>query len=117
MVRRVCKLRSFIATFVLTGATGLPASVSAADAPLKVYAPGELPLARYTVIKRLWVQMPESAFWMKSYPESGQAIAALVNEAARLSADGVVNLHCLNGGQFMSEPAAWYCYGNAIKLK
>lgn len=111
------KPRLLINAFALACATGVLLSAHAADAPLKVYASGELPLGRYTVIKRLWVEMPESAFWVKSHPESGQAIAALVNEAARLNADGVVNLHCLNGGQFTPEPAAWFCYGNAIKLK
>jgi len=93
---------------------------NAADAPLKVYSPGELPLARYTVIERLWVQMPESAFYIREHADSGAAITALVDEATRIGADGVVNLHCLNGGQItprLFQQPGWYCYGNAIKLK
>jgi hypothetical protein len=90
---------------------------NAADAPLKVFSPGELPLAHYTVVKRLWVEMPESAFYVRTHTDSGAAISALVNEATRIGADGVVNLHCLNGGQFTANWAGWYCYGNAIKMK
>ena len=93
------------------------AGAIAADAPLKIYAPGELAYARYTVIKRLWVETPRSAFYVRAHADSGDAISELVNEATRIGADGVVNLHCLNGGQFMQDAAAWFCYGNAIKLK
>lgn len=111
--------------FNLTGALYCAiCAANAADAPinapLKVYTPGELPLARYTVLKRLWVETPESAFYIRTHADSGAAIAALVGEATRIGADGVVNLHCLNGGQFTMQSLqqrGWYCYGNAIKLK
>ena len=104
--------------FLLAIALGAVMDIAnAADAPLKVYSPGELPLARYTVIQRLWVHMPESAFYIREHADSGAAITALVDEATRIGADGVVNLHCLNGGQFTVESPGWYCYGNAIKLK
>src|SRR5690349_24358619 len=87
---------------------GVAVTAGAADAPLKVYSPGELAYARYIVIKRLWVETPRSAFYVRTHAESGDAISTLVNEAARLGADGVVNLNCLNGGQFMQDSAAWF---------
>lgn len=107
-------LKMMAPVFVLAGALN---SAQAADAPLKVYTPGELQFASYTVLKRLWVAAPESAFYLRTHPDSGAAISALVNEATRIGADGVVNLTCLKGGQFTAAAEGWYCYGNAIKLK
>ena len=107
--------------YLLAIALGMVMDIAnAADAPLKVYSPGELPFARYTVIERLWVQMAESAFYIREHSDSGAAITALVDEATRIGADGVVNLYCLNGAQMTAQlfqQAGWYCYGNAIKLK
>jgi hypothetical protein len=41
----------------------------------------------------------------------------LREEAARLGADGIVNLHCLqDSGGFPGE-SGHFCYANAIKLK
>jgi hypothetical protein len=106
---------------VLLGATVVAHASHAADAllkaPLKVYSHGELPLSNYSIIKRLWINMPESAFYVRTQPDSGMAISALVTEATRIGADGVVNLYCLKGGQITAQSSGWYCYGNAIKLK
>ena len=88
----------------------------AADAaPVRVFDAGELTLARYTVVKRIWTQTWRSAFWVSTYGDAADAIAALTSKAADTGADGVVNLHCLNdtGGW----GGGYFCYGLAIKLK
>lgn len=91
-------------------------SALAADAArVKVFDATELPLHRYTVVKRIWAQTWHSAFWVSTYDDASDAIAALASKAAGEGANGVINLHCLNdtGGW----GGGYFCYGLAIKLK
>jgi len=82
---------------------------------VKVFDATELPLSRYTVVKRIWTQTWRSAFWVSTYDDASDAIAALTSKAADEGADGVINLHCLNdtGGW----GGGYFCYGLAIKLR
>ena len=90
-------------------------SARAADAaPIRVFDAGELTLARYTVVKRIWAGTWRSAFWVSTHNDAADAIAALTSKAADAGADGVVNLHCLND---TSWGRGYFCYGLAIKLK
>jgi uncharacterized protein YbjQ (UPF0145 family) len=86
-----------------------------ASAPIRVFDAGELTLARYTVLKRLWTGSWRSAFVVPAHDDASAAIAALTTEAASVGADGIVNLHCMNdsGGW----PSGYFCYGLAIKLR
>lgn len=89
---------------------------AAADAVwVHVYDATELTFDRYTVVKRIWTQTWHSAFWVSTYDERADAIAALTTKAADVGADGVINLHCVNdtGGW----GSGYFCYGLAIKLK
>ena len=91
-------------------------SARAADAAsVRIFDATELPLNRYTVVKRIWTQSWRSAFWVSNYDEASDAIAALTSKAADEGANGVINLHCLNdtGGW----GSGYFCYGLAIKLK
>lgn len=91
-------------------------SALAADAArVKVFDATQLSLDRYTVVKRIWTETWRSAFWVSTYDDASDAIAALTSKAADAGADGVVNLHCLNdtGGW----GSGYFCYGLAIKLK
>ena len=84
----------------------------------RVYQVGEITFDRYTVLERIWVGSWRSAFSVPTRADEQGAVAALKEEAARLGADGMVNLHCLNdesGGLFGGK--GHYCYANAIKLK
>lgn len=113
-------LATILAVMVLSG-TVMPQVAAASEIPgasVRIYEAGILTPDRYVVIKRLWVESWRSAFWMPAHEESGAAIAALQEEAASLGADGIVNLNCLNerGGWFSGRDA-YFCYGNAIKLK
>lgn len=92
-----------------------PVRAADASAPIRVLDAGELTLARYSVVKRLWTGGWRASFWVPVHEDAGDAIAALTAEAASLGADAIVNLHCLNdsGGW----PAGYYCYGLAIRFK
>lgn len=81
-----------------------------------IYDSTQIALDRYTVIERLGVQDRKSAFFIRSYRDVGAATDALLAEAARAGADGLVNLHCL-GQSDQPNGVGYYCYGNAIKLK
>jgi hypothetical protein len=109
--------RSIVAAVALSCAfCAVGGSAVAADAEqVKVFDATELPLARYTVVKRIWTQTWRSAFWVSNYDEASDAIAALTEKAADEGANGVINLHCLNdtGGW----GSGYFCYGLAIKLK
>lgn len=82
-----------------------------------LYDSTQLALDRYTVIKRLGVDDWRSAFRMRGHGDLMTAQKALVAEAARLGADGVINLTCFDQTDRIFNPAGYFCYGNAIKIK
>ena len=83
----------------------------------RVYKVGEITLDRYTVIDRIWVGSLRTAFWLPTHADEPSAIEAVMSEAARLGADGVVNLHCLNDRGGLPPLMGHFCYANAIKLR
>ena len=85
--------------------------------PLRVFEASELTLDRYTIIERIWVESWRSAFWLPAHDDAAEAISALTSKAARLGADAVTNLYCVNdrGGVWLAR--GYFCYGLAIKLK
>ncbi len=109
--------RSIFAAIAVSCVLGVVGgSALAADAGgVKVFDATELPFDRYTVVKRIWAQTWHSAFWVSTYDDASDAIAALTSKAAGEGANGVINLHCLNdtGGW----GSGYFCYGLAIKLK
>ena len=108
-----------LAVIVLSGVAMPQALASGTARPeVQIYEAGVLTPDRYTVVKRLSVESWQSAFWVPTHEASGDAIAELQKEAAAAGANGIVNLNCLNerGGWFAAKDA-YYCYGNAIKLK
>ena len=87
---------------------------------VKLYDMGQLPDNRYEVVSRLWVGSWQAALRVPTYPTENEAIASLQTEAARLGADGLVNVSCLDQGRSMkpedAAPAV-LCYGIAIRVK
>jgi len=81
-----------------------------------VYDSTQIALDRYTVIKRLGIQDWRSAFSIRSYGDAVAATDALLAEAERLGADGLVNLHCVSQSD-MPPGRGYYCYANAIRVK
>jgi hypothetical protein len=103
----------------MLGAAALSSAMAQGGAGPRVYQVGEITLDRYTVLERIWVESWRtfSVFDVPKRADEPGAIAALREEAARLGADGIVNLHCVNdGGGFLSR-SGHFCYANAIKLK
>jgi hypothetical protein len=81
-----------------------------------VYDATQVPFHRYTIVKRLGVEGFQSAFWISAYGDLTRARQALVNEAARLGADGVVDLQCVSRADGLLIRAGYYCYGSAIRI-
>jgi uncharacterized protein YbjQ (UPF0145 family) len=106
---------ALLGALLLAAGAAAPAAAQTTP-PVRVYDASELVHGRYTVLKRLWVESWRSAFRLTEYGEPGAAIAALVDEAGRLGADGVANLYCLDASHRLSR-SDYFCYGNAIKLQ
>jgi hypothetical protein len=107
---------TFIASAFACASASALAQTAVSD-PVPVYDSTQIALSHYTVIRRLWVEGWRSAFWIPGYRDEAGAKRALLNEAASLGADGVINLHCLGQTDAVFNPKGYYCYGNAIKLK
>jgi hypothetical protein len=110
-----------IAVGVLSGCASTPPSggESRADA-VKVYELGQIAVNRYDVVSHIWADSWRSATGMPLHPNEGQGVASLRAEAARLGADGLVNVVCLDQGRpnWWSSPApAYLCYGIAVRVK
>lgn len=91
----------------------------ATKAQVKDYEAGTIAPGAYTVIDRISVARWRSAFDVPAYADQASARRALLNEAARIGGDGVVNLHCIESAGPGAGVAlgGHYCYGNVIKLK
>jgi hypothetical protein len=82
-----------------------------------IYDATQVAIDRYTVIARLGVQDSQSAFRIRGHSDLESAQRALVSDAARRGADGVINLTCFDQTDRIFNPAGYYCYGNAIKIR
>ena len=110
-----------VAVCVLSGCASAPqGDVERRAAELNVYGVGQLSANRYEVVSHVWVDSWRTAFWPPTYPTQEEAIASLRAEAARLGADGLVNVVCRDQGRSSwstsAEPAI-LCYGSAIRVK
>ena len=93
------------------------ASAQQTPPAVPVYDATQLALGRYTVLKRIPVGDWRTAFWVGGHDDIAAAQNAVLGEAARLGADGVINLVCLDQTDRLWSPAGYYCYANAISLK
>ena len=87
---------------------------------VKFYEPTQLSLGQYDTVEHLWVESWRTAVWYPSYLTEEQGVTALKAEAARLGANGVINVVCSEDkGLFpvpwSSEPSL-ICYGMAIHV-
>ncbi len=109
-----------LACALCAGAAVAQTGVEQRAPQLKTYALGEIDASRYEVVARLWGDSWRSAFWVPTFPDQDQAVAALHTEAARRGADGLVNVNCLDQGRWTwssnTEPA-FLCYGIAIRAR
>ena len=87
---------------------------------VKFYEPTQLSLGQYDTVEHLWVESWRTAVWYPSYSTEEQGVSALKAEAARLGANGLINVVCSEDkGLFpvpwSSEPSL-ICYGMAIRV-
>ena len=122
MKRRSSRLSALVAVAVcvLAGCAGAPPSgVDRRAAEVKVYEPEQLVQDQYEILRHLWVDSWRTAFWLPSKSSEAEGIAALQAEAARLGANGLINVSCRDQGHnawsWRREPAI-LCYGNAIRV-
>lgn len=112
---------SAVLAFALTACASAPTATAtrereAADTVV-VYPSGRLVRNQYTVLRRLWIESWRSAFWLPTFETQDAAIANMRLEAARLGADGLVDVACLDMSRAWSKERAFVCSGNAIRLK
>jgi hypothetical protein len=97
-----------------------PTGVEGKVTEVKLYASGQLAASQYEVVRHIWVDSWRADFSVPTYPSEAVGIAALRVEAARLGADGLINVTCLDQGHpqwWSSTEATVLCYGNAIRLR
>ena len=74
----------------------------------------------YEIVGRLWIGSWRSAFGVTTYPKKEDAIAAMQTEAARLNADALVSVSCVDqhgSTWFRASEPAFLCYAVAVKLR
>ena len=107
----------FSVAFVAAAFASMTPAAFSQSAGVPVYDATQLALDRYTIVARLGVEDWQSAFWIKGHGDLDSAKQALVNDAARRGADGVINLTCFDQTDRIFRPAGFYCYGNAIRIR
>ena len=109
------------AACVLAGcATTAQGDAEKRAAEVKVYQARELANDQYQVVSHIWVASWRTAFWTPTYSSEEEALASLRTEAARLGADGLVNVACFDAGGstwFRSDKPTLHCYGNAVRVR
>jgi hypothetical protein len=104
----------------LSGCASVPPEVAKRATEIKVYETDQLPVYRYDVVRRIWVDSWRTALVTPTFPTREDAVAALQTEAAVAGADGLINVICLDqrrGRWFARGEPAILCYGNAIRVK
>jgi len=110
-----------LAVCVLSACASIPQSGGASRAAeVKIYEPAQLAQNQYQLVRYLPVDSWRTAFWLPTYASEEEGLASLQSEAARLGANGLINVSCRDQGSFKgfssSEPAL-LCYGNAIRVR
>ncbi len=73
----------------------------------------------YEVLGPLWADSWRTAYRLPTFPKREEAVAALQSEAARLNADALISVSCLDYGRstwFRNSEPGFICYGVAIRL-
>lgn len=93
-----------------------PDAARGADS-VQIYDPTDLNLGRYQIVQRLWVESWRSALDVPRHADAGAAVADLKTAAARLGADGLINVACVPDPGWRQRNESVVCYALAIRLK
>jgi hypothetical protein len=88
-------------------------------APVQVNAANPYVGKPYEIVAPLWADSWRTSFRLPTYPTREEAIGALQAEAARLNADALISVSCLDQGRstwFNSNAPGFLCYGVAIRV-
>jgi hypothetical protein len=85
-------------------------------AEVKVYRASQLLPAQYEHVRYLWVDSWRTALWLPSAASEAEGIASLQAESARLGANALINVSCIDQGSGSREPSI-LCYGHAIRVR
>jgi len=105
---------------LLAGCASVPQGGVAHAAEVRVYEPEQLAPGQYDTLRYLWVDSWHAAFWLPGSRTEAEGIAALQTEAARLGANGLINVSCRNQGHSQwswSRDSDVVCYGSAIRVR
>lgn len=97
-----------------------PANTENRPSAVQVYEMNPFVGKSYNVVGRLWTGTWRTAFWVPTYPNKDDAIAAMQTEAARRNADALISVNCLDqrgSTWFQGDKPAYLCYGVAIQLQ
>jgi hypothetical protein len=119
------RIRSPLSLFI-AAAVSFPlgyAGISRADdaahpSPVPVYEANPFVGKSYDIVGRLWTGSWRSALRLPTYSKKDDAIASMQDEAARLNADALINLNCLDqrgSTWFPTDQPAFICYAVAIQ--
>ena len=106
---------------VLSGCASAPGSgVESQAAEVRIYRADQLLQNQYEHVRYLWADSWRSAFRLPSAASEAEGIATLQGEAARLGANGLINVSCMDQGHFIwshSREPSILCHGHAIRLR
>lgn len=103
-----------------SGCASTPPANTENRSTVQVYEMNPFVGKSYNVIGRLWTGTWRTAFWVPTYPNKDDAIAAMQTEAARRNADALISVNCLDqrgSTWFQGDKPAYLCYGVAIQLR
>ena len=95
------------------------ADVEARPGTVPVYEMNPFVGKPYEVLGHIWADSWRTAFWLPTYPNKDDAIAAMQAEASRLNPDALIMVNCLDqrgSTWFRGNEPAYLCYGVAIKV-
>jgi hypothetical protein len=90
---------------------------AAGDATVAIYDATQVAFDRYVVIQRIGIGDWRSSLGIGGHASLDAARRAVVTEAVRLGADGIVNLTCFDQTDRVFNPTGYFCYANAVRLK
>jgi hypothetical protein len=82
---------------------------------VQVYRSMQLTPSRYTVVKRIWIDDWGSNVSYPSFDKEQAGIDAMKREAARVGANGIMHVICLDPSSGKST-GGLLCYGDAVKV-
>lgn len=102
-----------------SGCASTPRADTEARAAIPVYEMNPFVGKPYKIVGRIWTGTWRTAFWVPTYPKMDDALASMQTEAARVNADALVSVNCLDqrgSTWFQGDQPAYLCYGVAIQL-